>query len=266
MCMGRRAWGKQTIRNERQTVKKILSLALLTAAVATTQAQIISWNVDVYGGIGSGEHAGVVDAYNWNNTWAIHYNGTGASVANPNLMDNSGAATTLDIYQLASQNGWNYYSIQGSTPGLDLNGSSNKRLLNGYNNKGGSEDPFLSRISLDQIPYAQYNLFVYFSSDAAGRNGSVTDGTTSFYFSTIGAPSISGDNALLTLTTEADSANHPAANYALFSGLTGASKTIEVSIPDWGGIAGIQIQAVPEPSSLALMLGVFGGLALRRRR
>jgi hypothetical protein len=249
-----------------QIVKALPTVLLAAAAAASTQAQVISWNYDVYGTIGSGEHAGIVDASFWNNTWTIHGNSTGASVSNPNLMDNTGAATTMDINQLASQNGWNYWSIQGSSPGLDADGSSNRRLLNGYNNKGSSESPGLSRVELQEIPYLQYDLYVYFSSDATGRQGSVTDGSSTYYFSTVGAPSISGASALFALTTETDSGSHPSANYAVFSGLTGASRTIDVSIPDWGGIAGIQVVSVPEPSSMALVFGALGGIAFLRRK
>lgn len=250
---------KCNIKNQRVT----LTAAILALALGA-QGQVISWNVDVWGTIGSGEHAGVVDAYNWNNTYALHGNATGASVGNLNLVDSTGATSTLDIYQLASQNWWNYWSMQGSGPALDADGSSNKRLLNGYNNKGSSEAPFLSRITLDQIPYAQYDLYVYFGTDAAGRVGTVTDGATTFDFSTLGVASIGGANATLTLTTDTTGAN-PGANYAVFSGLTGSTRTIDVSIPDWGGIAGVQIVAVPEPGAMTIGLLGFAALGARWR-
>jgi hypothetical protein len=242
---------------------KLAGVALLAAAATSVSAQVISWNLDNNGTIGgASQYAGVVLANNWNNSWP----------SNPttDLMDNSGTATTLDL----AYGSWGTWSIQGSHPGQDANGSYNKELLNGYLNAGpaGWNPPITdSHVTLTQIPYAQYDIYVYFSSDAADRPGYVTDGTTSYYFNTLGAPSISGADALLVQTTETSNANHPGANYAVFSGLSGASQTLSVQMEQndlWGGIAGFQVVSVPEPSALAL--GAIGlmivGVARRQRQ
>jgi MYXO-CTERM domain-containing protein len=184
-------------------------------------------------------------------------------------MDNSGAATTLNL-SYASFNTWH---IQGSHPGTDANGSYNKELLNGYLNSGPAAwGPGItnSSVSLSQIPYGLYDVYIYFSSDTAGRNGSVSDGSTTYYFSTLGAAEIGGANALLTQTTDTIGTN-PGADYALFSGLTGASQTITMDMlsgnDQWGGIAGFQVVAVPEPDTLALAaLGGLGAVLFHRRR
>lgn len=238
---------------------KRAGIALLAAAATSASAQVISWNLDSNGTIGgAGQYAGVVLANNWNNSWP----------SNPttDLMDNSGAATTLDL----AYGAWGNWSIQGSHPGQDANGSYNRELLNGYLNAGpaGWNPPITdSHVSLTQIPYAQYDIYVYFSSDAADRPGYVTDGTTSYYFNTLGAPSIAGADALLIQTTETSNANHAGANYAVFSGLSGAAQTITVQMEQndlWGGIAGFQVVSVPEPSALAL--GVIGLLIVGAAR
>ncbi len=241
---------------------KLAAAALLVAAATGAQAQVISWNLDSNGTIGgASQYAGVVSANYWNNSWP----------SNPttDLIDNSGSATTLDL----AYGSWGTWSIQGSHPGQDANGSYNKELLNGYLNAGpaGWNPPITdSHVSLSQIPYAQYDIYVYFSSDAANRPGHVTDGITSYYFNTLGAASIAGSDALLIQTTETSNANHPGANYAVFSGLSGAAQTITVQMEQndlWGGIAGFQVVAVPEPSALAL--GAIGLLivgASRRSR
>lgn len=235
--------------------------ALLAALATGAQAQVISWNLDHWGGIGgASQYAGVVSANNWNNSWP----------SNPtiDLIDNSGAATTLDL-TYASFNTW---SIMGGAPGQDADGSYNRNLVNGYLNSGpagwGSWITN-SYVSLSQIPYAQYNVIVYFSSDATGRNGIATDGVTSFSFSTLGAASVSGANALLIQTTDTANGN-PGANYAVFSGLTGSSQTFTVNPTSgndqWLGIAGFQVVAVPEPSTLALGAIVLLFVGLNRRR
>jgi hypothetical protein len=239
-------------------LKKAAALALLAATVTGAQAQVISWNLDRFGTLGAADNAGIVLVNNWNNSWP----------SNPtvDLVDNSGAATTLDL----SYNSYNSWSIQGSGPSLDSDGSANKRLLNGYLNSGPAPwGPSItdSYVSLSQIPYAQYDIYIYFSSDAADRPGYVTDGVTSYYFNTLGAASIAGGNALFAQTLETSSLNHPGANYAVFSGLSGAAQTIRVQMEQddmWGGIAGFQVVAVPEPSALAL--GVVGFLIVGARR
>jgi hypothetical protein len=114
-------------------------------------------------------------------------------------------------------------------------------LLNGYQNKGASESPYTSRITLSNIPYSNYDLVVYFSADGAGRLGSVSDGMTTNFFSTMGTAAIAGTNAVFIQTTETNGVNHPLGDYAILKGLTASSKTIDVTIPDFGGIAGFQL-------------------------
>ncbi len=238
-------------------MKPVILISLATAA--TAHAAVISWNYDRFGTVEGTAVAGVVPAANWNNTWP----------ADPttDLIDDSGSTTTLDI----SYTSFNTWSIQGSDPGLDGDGSSNKRLLNGYLNAGPAEwgpPVTASSVAISQIPYASYDIIVYFSSDGAGREGQVAVGAAAYYFSTLGAPSIAGADATLIQTTSTSDSNHPGANYAIFSGLSGDSQTIIVQMRDndeWGGIAGFQVVQVPEPS--AALLGGLGllGLLLRRR-
>ena len=203
---------------------------------------IISWHMDVNSTVtGSNQIAGVVPASYWNNTLQLNGNATGDPVVSSNLVDNLGKATTLTVAQNSSQYSWNYWAVRFSTPDHDADGTYNGRLLNGYQNKGASEAPYDSSITVTGIPYSEYDLYVYFSSDTAGRNGSVRAGNTIFYFSTLGPAEIGGTNALVLLTADSNPADNPPADYAVFSGLTGALQTITVSIPEWGGISGFQI-------------------------
>jgi len=237
----------------------LILLGLVTTAFS--QAAVISWNYDRYGSVNGSRVAGVSAAANWNNSWP----------SNPttNLVDDAGAATSLDI-SYTSFNTWSINGNSGPNPGQDLDGSYNKELLNGYLNAGPAPwNPAItsSSVAISQIPYANYNLIVYFSSDGAGREGEVSTGSGSYYFSTLGPVSIAGSNAVLTQATSTTNANYMAGNYAIFSNLSGAAQTITVQMRDndeWGGIAGFQIVAVPEPS--AAVLGTIGLLALFRHR
>ena len=178
------------------------------ARVATPAGppQIVGWNYDRHGTVSGSAVAGVVPAANWNNSWPD----------NPlsNLIDSAGRATTLDI-SYSSQNTW---SIQGSSPALDGDGTSNKRMLNGYLNAGPAAwNPSITRssVTLSQIPHGYYDVIVYFSSDGANREGTVTDGATTYHFKTLGAASITGSNASLVQATDtttagySTAANHP---------------------------------------------------------
>jgi MprA protease rhombosortase-interaction domain-containing protein len=236
----------------------LLAIATMVFAVAPARA-VVSWNQDSNGTVTGANVAGLVPVSNWNNSWP----------SNPttDLIDDSGAATTLDIV-ISSFNTW---SVVGSHPGQDADGSYNKELLNGYLNAGpaGWNPPITySEIAMSEIPYAAYDIIVYFSSDVAGREGTVTDGTTTYSFNTVGPPSVSGANALFAQTTDSSLSYLTAANYAVFSGLSGPSQAVRVQMlenDEWAGIAGFQVVAVPEPAS-AVLLVVSGLLAVCRRK
>ena len=201
----------------------------------------MSWNYDRYGTLTPAAVAGVVPAANWTNSWP----------SNPltDLVDSTGSPTTLDI----TYSSWAGWSIQGSDPGLDADGTSNKRLLNGYLNAGPAawNPPVTaSSVTISDIPHQFYDIIVYFSADVAGREGLVSDGVENFYFSTAGPAAISGGNAAFIRTTQASDSAYPTANYALFSGLSGDSHTIFVQMRDndeWGGIAGFQLVPRADP-------------------
>jgi hypothetical protein len=244
-------------------MKKIAFIVFITVELAL-RAQVISWNADSYGTISGPNAAGVVPAANWNDSWLQNGNAIspyGSPTVVNGLTDSSGTSTTLSL----SYQAWGFWNIQGSAPGQDADGSYNRNLLNGYLNAGpaGWGPPVTnSTITLSQIPYSQYDLYVYFSSDVAGRNGSITVGTLTYYFSSVGAASVSGANASFVQTTDTTGAN-PAANYAVFSGLSGGSQTLTCNAlsgnDQWLGIAGFQLVAIPEPSCLAfLAIGVAG--------
>jgi hypothetical protein len=221
---------------------------------------IISYNEDAYGTFATSGTAGVVPAINWNDSYTLNNGQTGNDTFT-NLLNNAGIATTVNLTTTA----FGLYQIQGSDPGLDANGTNNKRLINGYLNAGSSVGTTTSAFAITNIPFLSYNIIVYFSSDTAGRAGTVSNGSTTYDFSSLGPSEISGGSALFTQTTDTGGAN-PGADYAIFTGLSGGSQTITANVPSFGGLAGFQIVSVPEPSSWALVIAGVAGLVLYRRQ
>lgn len=255
----------------------LIVMAVAVAALAVVgpaSAAVISYNFDNNGtvggaGAGSGPHinafAGVKSVGNWYNDFP--------SAPVTDLQDNQGNTTTLDIGWFSANGTW---AINFAHPGVDGGGTWNQEMLNGYLNSGNG--PVVG-LDLKEIPFDKYNVYVYFSSDVAGREGVVTGkerdseldpfiNDESFYFST------NADVSAFTLATatsptdpgDGDTADgdDPFANYAVFSG-TLDYFNVETQIPSFGGIAGIQIVEVPEPASLALF-GLGALLTATRRR
>lgn len=238
-------------------MKLLLSLTLSTAVLAGAEAQVISFNYGGYNGatslVPSGGSAGVVLSPFWNNSSLT----TGSG-----LLNDSGVATSL-AYSLTTPSAWGGWAISGTTPAQDADGSYNMAMLNEYYNSA-SDYGNPETLSLTGVPYAQYNLYVYFSSDTAGRSGTITLGSTTYDFVTEGSAAIGGPNALFAQSTDTTGAN-PSANYVIFSGLTGDS-TATLNIGTGGGISGFQVVAVPEPGMMALVgLTALVGLGVRRR-
>lgn len=249
---------------------RMMGLTLTTAAIAfaaaSANASVISYNFDNNGTVGGdgagsgpvvGEYAGVVSVDHWYNSWPDN--------PSTDLVDDGGNVTTMDIGWWSSHGTWSV----GGHPGADdapTDSIWNMEMLNGYLNSG--TGPVVG-LDLKEIPFSMYDVYVYFNADVAGREGQVagkesdTDGgpwgpATTYYFST---------NATITsfeqTTDTTDDAADMPANYAVFSG-TSDYFNIETTILDFGGIAGVQIVEVPEPTSLALLGGLLL-IGIRRR-
>ena len=138
--------------------------------------------------------------------------------------------------------------MQGSHPGYDANGTANREILNGYLNSGPAAwSPWTTNtsVTLSNIPFAKYDVIIYFNSDTSGRHGSIDNGSTTFYFSTAGSAAINGVNAMLQPTTSTNSASFPTADFAFFGGMTASSATF-TEMPksgndQWLGIAAFQL-------------------------
>jgi hypothetical protein len=255
------------MKTNRFGILPVTAAILTVAATGQLQAQLaISWNLDDYSQVNptagpNGNLAGV-PGLSLEPDWNDSYNQGGVPygpTTNPNLMDNTGTATTASVTVPAA---YSSYAVRFSHPGADANGNYNNELLNGYQNANTA-----STISVAGIPYANYEMIVYFNADVSGRAGTVGIGSTTYDFLTMGTSAINiGGNAVFTQATDITGNNAIASDYAVFTGLSGASQNINWDIPQSGGINGFQIMAVPEPSSMALaVLGGFGVLLMKRR-
>jgi hypothetical protein len=172
--------------------------------------------------------------------------------------NNSGASLTYSAADI--------WRLQTPNPAQDADGTYNKDLLNGYLDSGSAGGH--STVTLSAIPYSSYDIIVYFSGDTTGRGATLNVGSTTYDFTAMGTAAIAGGNALFTQATDTTGSSPTAANYAIFTGLTGSSQTLDfiASVAGAGGISGFQIVAVPEPSSMALaVVGGFGVLLMNRR-
>ncbi|MGA2259438.1 MAG: autotransporter-associated beta strand repeat-containing protein, partial [Thermoguttaceae bacterium] len=186
--------------------------------------------------------AGAVRMGNWNNL-------TGINQPTPQtLYDNSNVANGATVT-------WN-------NPGGDCydvfvasQTDQNAQLLNSYldNHPDGTET-----VSVSGVPYRNYEVFVYLASDTNGRKGQVSIGNTTYYYATDAK-----NTAVpypLNQTTDT-SQNYPAANYAVFAGLTGPSFTVSQMALANNGIAAVEIvgQSMANPLPTTTALAVAGG-------
>jgi MYXO-CTERM domain-containing protein len=192
--------------------------------------------------MGPSEVAGVVPAANWN-SFTVLSSPTSGSAAG--LIDDAGSATTAGAT-------WSYnnpWSINiADTPG-------NNRMMRGYLDSGAATTTV---VTLTNIPYALYDVYVYADGDNGTelRSGAYTIGATTLVNTDPGSTTFGGTFIEGT-------------NYVRFTGLTGANFTLNATPTGAAAtprapINGIQIVQVPEPGSLAL--GAMGALVLVRRR
>jgi hypothetical protein len=256
------------------------ALVVLVAVCSAAHAQSIG--IDWYGGNGTGDQtqmapgdvAGVVPAGNWNSF-------LGTSGTQP-LNLSTGAASGASITWGGSPNDWDQ--------NINETLSANHKMMLGYLD---TNDTSITTLTVSGLPASftgpGYSVYLYYDGDngtqaRAGRyaingisqwgqdaastnfGGTFIQGQTA----TDPAPGMSGaqlDNQAAAVATV------PVGNYMVFSGLTGSSFTLDVQASVSAGgtnrasLNGMQIVAVPEPSTVVLLvLGALGGVGIVARR
>lgn len=253
---------------------------VMAAFCGVSQAQSIG--IDWFGGNGTGDQtqmpatavAGVVPQANWNS-----FLGTTGTMP---LNLSTGAASGASITWAGSPNDWDI--------GINETLSANHQMMLGYLD---TNDTSVTTLTVSGLPAAftsaGFNVYLYYDGDngtqaRAGRyaiNGvsqwgqdaaSTTFGGTFIQGQTLvdpapGATGTALDNQAAALATV------PVGNYMIFRGLTGGSFTLDVQASVSAGgtnrasLQGMQIVAIPEPSTVVLLvMGALGGLGLIARR
>jgi len=216
----------KTIINKIRNVVVGLTYLALANLAGSASAATVSWHVDNgNGSLAANNFAGVILVSNWT---VVTATATASSLKN-----NSNVVTTA---QIVYSGGFGPWKMSATTPAQDTDTSYNKRLINSYAN---ANTGTAASFAISGVPYARYSIYVYFSSDTTNRAGTVSDGTTTYTYTTIGANSIAGGNA--TLTQTADTSSSPVANYCIFTNEVSTSKTITCNPGSGGGVTGVQI-------------------------
>jgi len=222
----------------------LVMIALMLVVSPALAADAISVNLVALGQSVGDQTAGVVPVGNWND-----YVGSSGSMA---LKDSVGNATAASFAFSSSGN-----SILWAG-GVGIPGDpGSTAMLTGHIYEGGWTGIVLSG-AFEGIPYAEYDLYVYYNSSAVTNAQTFTiRGTT---MSLIGFENPGADAALV------DSQNGTVdGNYVVFSGLTGADVIVDASsAAGYVYMSGFQVVEVPEPLTMSLL--AMGGLALIRRR
>ena len=188
--------------------------------------------------------------------------------------DGGNAIATTAVLSFTKTNG-DYGTIHDT---LNSSGVNDNRMFSSYVDLfgGSSVDPN-AILTVSNIAYAQYDVYVYLQPDDPDRVAGTEIGGRIEYMRKLadGAEPTDGDGYIESNHTtapidNADALNIPQAHFVKFEGLTDSTLTAKF----WGDLAndntqrfrisGIQIQQVPEPATFTLtLLGVLG-LALWR--
>ena len=244
------------------TALAVAGLAMLSAGIASASV-IVGVNFTTQSDtLSPTDTAGVVAQENFNNIALPTSTPLGAALvftaADSNLLDSSGNTSGIG---LTATFGNNYFSSTSTT-------TPNGILLDDIF-KTGPTAPGTGSVTLSNIPAGDYNLLVYTTNDMSGQNGNYTVGNTTFYITDQQGSAYNGNFVQATNTNP--SGTPDVGNYIEFMDISPTSGTINLTVAGANGgnagVAGLQLESVPEPATLGLvMTGGLGLLLLRRRR
>lgn len=243
----------------------LIALAALVALSAwPASAAVISVNIresdtDVQK-IDADETFGVGTVFGVNTTVGGWINTNSTSLSN--LATNTGPSTV------------NFASTQPNGQATFNAAYNDTPLLAGFDDfTTSSNKPSVTFSNLNANFTDGYFVIVYLTGFNGNTGASISDGTTTFYYQTLSSPSAPVSLVQTTQTTDLGAGNNPFAQYAIFgsdtSPLTADTITLTIRALSGGGagLGGVQLIAVPEPASAALLTGIASvGLLARRRR
>jgi hypothetical protein len=207
--------------------------------------------------VNASDTAGVVPQKNWNNVMLDGANSGGlAQIGSPNagvVSDNSGAATSLTFTYTQGGNATEWAVDKTIHTG-------NQQLLDGYWDIQSAN----GTISIGDVAYGVYDVYVYVSSDGNGRTASVNlnGGSQTYLLTDASGYNYAAGLIQATATTQGSAAN---AQYVLFTNVTGSS--FQVALSNYGsdvGVAAVQIVDIsgiykpaisPQPASEEIYVG-----------
>jgi fibronectin-binding autotransporter adhesin len=178
---------------------------------------------------------------NWNNL-------SGASPSGSNLFNDLGLVTSASMNTSVTSG---TFAIAGITDPL---------LANYIFKSGSGTAAGVITVNLAGIPYGNYSVYVFSQDATAGHDSTLNVGSSTYYFS-------AGSLNSFVQVTNSNSASYPIGNYAVATGLTGASQTLTISSTTDTGFSGFEIvnttnslSASPVTISNGSTLDMTGGM------
>lgn len=207
------------------------------------------------------DSAGVFSQQNWNNVFLDAADSGGMAQLNIGsgnagiVSDSSGAATTLNFSYTQGGNATEWAVDQSTYTG-------NQQLLDGYWDIQSAS----GAVNLGNISYSLYDVYVYISADNNGRTAGVDLNSSAQTYLLTDAQGYDYSQPLIQATATSQG-SATSGQYVLYQNVTGSS--LQVDLFNYGqdvGVAGIQIVAVPEPTTIALSVAGMALFGLVRRR